>query len=77
LTNIVHHIDADISDTTQWNLEASQGFYVFRGFSGPKVYDINLFTGVLLKNGVEIAGLPDVIKKDPIYVNIFGKNRDL
>jgi len=54
----VKQIDADISVNSHWKLETSKGYYVFSGQSGQSVYDLNLFTGILLKNGVEIAGLP-------------------
>jgi hypothetical protein len=36
-----------------------------------------LFTGILLKNGAELAGLPEMIKKNQNYISIFGENRDL
>lgn len=55
-----------------------KGDYTYTGTSTKdKIYEINLFTGVLLKNGVELAGLPDIIKKNHRYVSIFGQNRDL
>jgi hypothetical protein len=77
LTSIVEIIDADIHPLTKWTYFQEKGDYVFRGEYDGRVYEVNLFTGILLKNGSELAGLPECIKKNEVYVQIFGENRDL
>lgn len=63
LTDLVRFADNDISEKTQWSRDKSLGAYVFKGVHKKTVYTLNLFTGVLLKNGAEASGLPSFIRE--------------
>jgi hypothetical protein len=65
LTEIIKIIDSDINLSTNWSHSFEKGEYVFTGVYSNKRYEVNLFTGIILKNGTEMAGLPDTIKKYP------------
>ena len=51
LTDIIKLIDNGISENTKWTYEKSTGEYVFKGIYLHTTYEINLFTGIILKNG--------------------------
>jgi hypothetical protein len=50
LTMIIFIVDKDVPIDIQWKHNRTKGEYVFTGVKGNKVYDVNLFTGILLKN---------------------------
>lgn len=77
LTEIVRVLDEDIPYKCSWRHNTSIGEYVFTTITQGKVYDLNLFTGILLKNKCELIGLPDVVKANPMYRTIFDNDRDL
>jgi hypothetical protein len=77
LTELVKVVDNAIPEQTVWRYLPTKGSYVFEGAYEQTVYHLNLFTGIILKNGVELAGLPDLVKKNKDFVTIFGVNRDL
>jgi hypothetical protein len=76
LTELVRHVDNGIPEKTAWSYHRNLGEFVFRGIHMQVIYEVNLYTGIILKNGAELTGLPEVIKKNPTYVSIFGLNRD-
>jgi hypothetical protein len=65
-------IDADIHAEIKWTYSKEKGDYIFTGVHEKQIYEVNLFTGILLKNGAELAGLPEIIKKNKSYISIFG-----
>lgn len=77
MTDIVALIDNGIDKKTIWAYDYSSGKYMFVGINDNNKYHLNLYNGKLLKNGKELAGIAEIIKTNPIYIDIFGLNKSL
>ena len=76
MNEVVKQVDASISVNTVWEFVRDQN-YVFRGKDGSEEYLVNLFTGMVLKNGSESNQLPIKVRRHSIVDTIFGSSSDM
>lgn len=68
-------MDKDINHGSEWQFSEGKN-YVFNTCTPAEKnsYQINLFEGIILKNGTETTRIPENIKNHEEYIKIFGKS---